>query len=346
MLRKFVFILLFVFSVNLVFGETYTMKSGDTLSSVAKKYGVTVNDILKVNNIKNPNNVYKGTKITIPEKNKVSSAPAQKVTYETYTVKKGDSLSLIADKTRCPLKDVMSANNITNVNKIYVGQKLRIPRVTTASVPTSASKTAEKITYETYTVKKGDNLSLIADKNKCTLQDVMSANNITNVNKIYVGQKLRIPRVTTASAPTSASKTGTASDKSAGGAGTTSVAVNTKNNPYFWPVEGTQRPLDGKLKGTLISSSKGSVVHSVSTGKVIYEGRYRGMGRVLMIESATGYVYVYGGNENTLVKVGDKVTPGTELGVPVVNVETGKSDVYFSVYKDGIAVDERKAPRV
>ena len=50
-------------------------------------------------------------------------------------------------------------------------------------------------------------------------------------------------------------------------------------------------------------------------------------------------------NEDTMVNIGDKVSPGTELGIPLANMETGKSVVYFCVWKDGNPVDERKAPR-
>ena len=103
--------------------------------------------------------------------------------------------------------------------------------------------------------------------------------------------------------------------------------------------------MSGKLKGTMISANKDAIVHSVSTGKVVYEGQYRGMGRVIYVESANGYIYIYGGNEDTMVKTGDMVKPGTELGIPLENMETGKSVVYFLVYKDGNPVDERKAPR-
>ena len=53
----------------------------------------------------------------------------------------------------------------------------------------------------------------------------------------------------------------------------------------------------------MISANKDAIVHSVSTGKVVYEGQYRGMGRVIYVESANGYIYIYGGNEAKLAEI-------------------------------------------
>lgn len=262
----------------------------------------------------------------------------------TYTMKKGDNLSTVAQKYGVSVSDIIKANNIKNPNKVAVGTKLVIPPKT-----------------KKYTVQKGDTLTGIAKKFGTTLSALKSANNIKDTDKLYIGKVLVVPGGTTvaqASKPAAQpapSKTTTQAQKPAAKSATTApktaakpaapaTPVNEKA-PYFWPVEGTREPLSGKLKGTMISANKDAVVHSVSTGKVIYEGQYRGMGRVIYVESANGYIYIYGGNEDTMVKTGDMVKPGTELGIPLENMETGKSVVYFLVYKDGNPVDERKAPR-
>lgn len=262
----------------------------------------------------------------------------------TYTMKKGDNLSTVAQKYGVSVSDIIKANNIKNPNKVNVGTKLVIPPKT-----------------KKYTVQKGDTLTGIAKKFGTTVAALKSANNIKDTDKLYIGKVLVVPGGTTvaqASKPAAQpapSKTTTQAQKPAAKPATTApktaakpaapaTPVNEKA-PYFWPVEGTREPLSGKLKGTMISANKDAVVHSVSTGKVIYEGQYRGMGRVIYVESANGYIYIYGGNEDTMVKTGDMVKPGTELGIPLENMETGKSVVYFLVYKDGNPVDERKAPR-
>lgn len=269
----------------------------------------------------------------------------------TYTMKKGDNLSTVAQKYGISVSDILKANNIKNPNKVAVGTKLVIPPKT-----------------KKYTVQKGDTLTGIAKKFGTTLSALKSANNIKDTDKLFIGKILVIPGGTataqatkpapapaakqTTPAPKTAqkpaanntNKSTTTAQKPAAKSAAPATAVNEKA-PYFWPVEGPREPLGGKLKGTMISAKKDAVVHSVSTGKVIYEGQYRGMGRVIYVESANGYIYIYGGNEDTMVKTGDMVKPGTELGIPLENMETGKSVVYFLVYKDGNPVDERKAPR-
>ena len=257
----------------------------------------------------------------------------------TYTMRKGDNLSTVAQKYGVSVSDIIKANNIKNPNKVNVGTKLIIPPKTTK-----------------YTVQKGDTLTGIAKKYGTTVAALKSANNIKDTDKLYVGKILSIPggnksntnikpAVNTAQKPAPKPATTKPAAKPAPKpAAKPSAPVNEKA-PYFWPADGPREPLNGKLKGTMISANKNAVVRSVSSGEVIYEGQYRGMGRVIFVQSDSGYLYIYGGNEDTMVKKGDKVSPGTELGIPLANMETGKAIVYFSVYKDGNPVDERKAPR-
>ena len=95
--------------------RTYTVKKGDTLSSIANKFGTTVAKLVELNNIKNPNLIYVGQVITLP------SSEA-----EYYTVRRGDTLSGIAKKFGTTVNALVKLNNIKNANLIYVGQRLRI----------------------------------------------------------------------------------------------------------------------------------------------------------------------------------------------------------------------------
>jgi LysM repeat protein len=104
----------------------------------------------------------------------------------TYTVKQGDSLSLISAKYNIPYKDIMTKNHLTS-DKIYVGQKLMI---TTAKKKTT-KKTTTKTTAKTYTVKSGDSLSTIASRYGTTYKALQKLNNLSSTN-IYVGQTLKL----------------------------------------------------------------------------------------------------------------------------------------------------------
>lgn len=99
--------------------QTYTVKSGDTLSSIASKYGTTYQELARINGISNPNKIYPGQVLKIGGGSSIPST-------EYYMVKSGDTLSAIAKKYGTTVNQLASWNNIANVNKIYVGQKLRV----------------------------------------------------------------------------------------------------------------------------------------------------------------------------------------------------------------------------
>ena len=152
----------------------YTVKKGDTLSEIAKEYGTTVDKIATLNNISNTNLIYVGQYLVIP-----TTSNANVSTATTYTVKNGDTLSGIANKFGTTYQKLAEINGISNPNKIYAGQVLKI---------TGNSSNITK----TYTVKSGDNLTKIAKQFNTTVDSLVSKNGIKDKNKIYVGQVLKI----------------------------------------------------------------------------------------------------------------------------------------------------------
>ncbi|MGE6555853.1 LysM peptidoglycan-binding domain-containing protein [Exiguobacterium artemiae] len=102
--------------------KTYTVKSGDTLYKIASLYNVTVAALAKANNITNYNLITVGQVLVIP-----GTTPPPTTTV-TYTVKAGDTLYSIATKYGVTVTALASANKITNVNLISVGQVLVIPK--------------------------------------------------------------------------------------------------------------------------------------------------------------------------------------------------------------------------
>jgi LysM repeat protein len=108
----------------------------------------------------------------------------------TYTVVAGDTLFRISLRFGVSMQAIAQANNIQNINLIYAGQVLRIPGV---SGPGPQPTSPPGGTPSTYTVVAGDTLSRIAARFGTTVAALASANGITNVNLIYVGQVLQIP---------------------------------------------------------------------------------------------------------------------------------------------------------
>lgn len=103
-------------------GKTYyTIKRGDTLSRIARKYAISVQNIVEWNNILNPNLIYPGQTLILYENNSNSNK-----NYIEYIVKRGDTLSRIARKYATSVQNLVKWNNILNPNLIYPGQILNI----------------------------------------------------------------------------------------------------------------------------------------------------------------------------------------------------------------------------
>lgn len=98
---------------------TYTVKSGDTLSGIANKYGTTYQELARINNIENPNLIYPGQVLKI-------NGTDTNVATKTYTVKAGDTLSGIANKYGTTYQELAKKNGIANPNLIYPGQIIKI----------------------------------------------------------------------------------------------------------------------------------------------------------------------------------------------------------------------------
>lgn len=107
---------------------TYTVKSGNTLSEIALKYDTTVNSIAGLNGIQNPNLIFVNQVLKIDTT--LSRNEQSNDVYETshiiYTVKRGDTLTAIANKYGVSIQSIVDLNEIVNPNLIYVGERIRI----------------------------------------------------------------------------------------------------------------------------------------------------------------------------------------------------------------------------
>lgn len=172
---------------------TYTVQSGDTLSAIANKFGTNYESLARLNNISNPNRIYVGQVLRLNASSNSTSTTHQTATTTpagSYTVKAGDSLSAIASRYGTSYETLARLNNISNPNHIYVGQVLRLSAGSSTNVvnrPTSSSSATGS-----YTVKAGDSLSAIAARYGISYETLAHLNNISNPNRIYVGQTLSL----------------------------------------------------------------------------------------------------------------------------------------------------------
>lgn len=99
--------------------NTYTVLQGDSLSKIASRFGLKVEELVKANNIKNPNLIYTGQILIIPGAN-------YQLEQIFYTIKTGDTLSRIALTYGTTISRLQGWNGITNPNFIKAGQKIRV----------------------------------------------------------------------------------------------------------------------------------------------------------------------------------------------------------------------------
>lgn len=108
----------------------YVVRSGDTLFKIARQHGLTLGQLAALNNISNPDHIFVGQILIISgtptEDAPAPSNPAPSTLTHHYVVV-GDTLSIIAARYNISMSNLATANNITNFNHIYVGQKLIIP---------------------------------------------------------------------------------------------------------------------------------------------------------------------------------------------------------------------------
>lgn len=156
-------------SVSPEVSDTYIVQKGDSLWSIANKFNMTVSELKTLNNLTN-------NLLSIGQVLKIKDSSSNGET--TYTVQKGDSLWVIANKYGITTEELKSYNNLTS-NLLNIGQVLKIPQGKTS-------------TENIYIVKKGDSLWFIANKYNTTVEKIKVLNNLTS-NLLSIGQQLKIP---------------------------------------------------------------------------------------------------------------------------------------------------------
>ena len=166
---------------------TYTVKKGDDLYSLAKRYKTTVNAIKEINNKVN-NNLSIGEVLKIPTV-LVDETDLNNTVYNEYVVKKGDNLYSIADKFNISVDDIKKINNLKG-NALTIGQTLIIESYPEdGEILECYGNSGDE--YITYIVKDGDDLYSIARRYNTSVQKIKELNNLTS-DDLSIGQILQV----------------------------------------------------------------------------------------------------------------------------------------------------------
>ena len=199
-------------------GAKYTVQSGDSVWKISNDHGITMAQLIEWNNIKN-NFVYPGQQLIVSNggssntgantgntsgSNSSNSSSSNTASGTKYTVKAGDSVWSVSNKYGITMAQLIQWNNIQN-NFIYPGQQLTVSNsgsTNSASSNTGSSantnnsssvNTGSSSSQGTYTVKAGESVWSVANKNGITMDQLIEWNNIKN-NFIYPGQQVIVKK--------------------------------------------------------------------------------------------------------------------------------------------------------
>ena len=169
---------------------------GETLSTIAQRYGVSVDAIITANNVSSPDLLYAGQELVIP--GAAYTAPATASGGE-HVVRPGETLFRISQRYGVSVDALVAANQITDRTIIYSGQVLAIPGAGSPapseqpeSAPPPATAPTPPSTTGVHTVQAGETLSQIARRYGVSVASLASSNNLANPSLIYAGQQLQV----------------------------------------------------------------------------------------------------------------------------------------------------------
>jgi len=260
-----------------------------------------------------------------------------------HVVGRGETIYSISRFYRVSADDLMRLNSITDPSKLQAGRRLTIPpsafsdvSVSTgasSSVPASAGSTSSRQNLTDYKVVRGDTLYSIARANGISLQTLLEINSFSSNHVLKAGDTIKVPAVNTTA------QTGTAVNN------TRTSQTTTGLYSLRWPVTPKDIAYMTGQMGVVVEGQYNEQVKSLTQGQVISAGPWRKFGRVVIVETSGGYFYMYGGCESLSVNVGDRVSPGMEVGKLGVNTVSDKPQLFFMVFRNDSPIDPASAPR-
>jgi LysM repeat protein len=166
-------------------GGRYTVRTGDTLSAIGARFGLSVGSLMRLNGLRSPHLVIAGTTLRLG-----GATPGPTATWGgvgTYTVRAGDNLGSIAARFGTSVATIARTNGITNPNVLSVGRTLRVGGGSPAASSGGATAGAG------YTVRPGESLGSIAARLGTSVDALARMNGISDPNIVIAGARLRVP---------------------------------------------------------------------------------------------------------------------------------------------------------
>lgn len=236
------------------------------------------------------------------------------VTFQTYRVQSGDTISGITKKFGLSnISTLIAVNDINNVRQLCAGQKLKIPSIDGLY----------------YTVQKGNTLQGLSSRFGVTLEDILDVNELES-SELSVGQILFIP-----GAKLDSAKLSQAMGELFKNPISARYRLTSKFGPRLDPITGAR----SNHTGIDMACAIGTPIVATASGKVTYSGVSPVFGNYVIINHGNGYQSLYGHMSLILAKKDQWVSQGTRIGlVGSTGYSTGPH-LHFTVYKNGKLVD-------
>jgi LysM repeat protein len=185
---------------------TYTVRTGDTVSAIAARYGLATASVLAVNGLGWKSLIFPGQVLRLS--GATSTAPV--VSRPTrYTIKSGDTISGIAERYGLSTQGLLALNKLSRTSIIYPGQVIQLAGSSIAMTPVSNVESNDPpsppptnapppMINNSYTIKTGDTVTSIAARFGVSIDAILNANGLSRSSIIYAGRTLKLPGVVSA----------------------------------------------------------------------------------------------------------------------------------------------------
>lgn len=281
---------------------------GDTMYSLARKHNTTVDELASVNKLSAPYTLSVGQKlnlpgaarsavtsdvIAVPAKKAVGVQTTTRVALTDITVGPGDTLYSLSRKYSVPVNDLAVMNKLKAPFTLSVGQKLKVPNLGAANV--KVAKGTKPVASQKNT---NDKVATVAPVKKET-------------KKISSDPSKKLP----------------------------SIAARSSSK-FAWPVRGKILSNYGAKSNGLfndginISATRGTVVKAAENGVVAYAGNeVKGMGNLIIIQHASGWMTVYAHMDSLAVRRGTRVNVGQKIGTVGASGKVDTPQLHFEIRK-------------
>jgi murein DD-endopeptidase MepM/ murein hydrolase activator NlpD len=250
-----------------------------------------------------------------------------------HVVGRGETIWSISRFYSVSADELMRVNGIADPSTLQAGRRLVIPASNVSTLPASGPAISQALVD--YRAVRGDTLFSIARTHGITLQRLLEINGFSANHALRAGDVIKVPgRNTVVSTATTAQNTAPVNNPPAGGLYSLRWPITPKEITY----------MTGQM-GVVVEGEQFESVRSLTQGNVVSAGPWRKFGRVVIVETAGGYYYMYGGCETLSVSVGDRITPGMEVGRLGINSVSERPQLFFMVFRSDTPIDPALAPR-